>query len=81
MTKLLKCCTHYSSKLGKLSGGHRTRKGQFSVPKTGNDKECSDYHTIAPISRASKIMLKMLQTRLKQYMSQELPDIQAEFRK
>ena len=51
------------------------------VPKTGNDKECSDYHTIAPISRASKITLKMLQTRLKQYMSQELPDIQAEFRK
>ena len=50
------------------------------IPKNGNDNECSNYHTITPISHASKIMLKILQTRLQQYMNQELPDIQAEFR-
>ena len=51
--------------LGKLSSGHRTEKGQFSFqPKKGNPKECSNYHTIALISQASKAMLKILQDRL-----------------
>ena len=51
------------------------------IPKKGNAKECSNYHTIALISHASKVMLKILQARLQQYMSLELPDIQAGFRK
>ena len=51
------------------------------VPKKGNAKECSNYHTIALISHASKVMLEILQTRLQQYMIQELPDVQAGFRK
>ena len=46
-----------------------------------NAKECSNYHTIALISHSSKAMLKILQARLQQYMNQELPDVQAEFRK
>ena len=51
------------------------------IPKKGNAKECSNYHTIALISQASKLMLKILQTRLQQYMNRELPDVQAGFRK
>ena len=52
-----------------------------SVPKKGNAKECSNYHTIVFISHASKVMLKILQARLQQYMNHELPDVQAGFRK
>ena len=52
-----------------------------SIPKKGNPKECSNYHTIALISHASKVMLKILQARLQQYMNRELPDVQAGFRK
>ena len=51
------------------------------IPKKGNPKECSNYHIIAAISHASKVMLKILQARLQQYVNCELPDIQAEFRK
>ena len=51
------------------------------APKKGNAKECSNYRTIALISCASKAMLKILQARLQQYMNQELPDVQAGFRK
>ena len=51
------------------------------IPKKGNAKECSTYHTIAPISHASKVMLKILQARLQQYVNRELPDVQAGFRK
>ena len=51
------------------------------VPKKGNAKECSNYHTVALISHASKVMLKILQARLQQYMNCELPDVQAGFRK
>ena len=51
------------------------------IPKKGNAKECSDYHTIALISYGSKVMLKILQARLQQYVNCELPDVQAEFRK
>ena len=50
-------------------------------PKKGNAKECSNYHTIAFISHASKVMLKILQVRLQQYMNWELWDVQAGFRK
>ena len=51
------------------------------IPKKGNAKECSNYCTIALISHASKVMLKILQASLKQYVNCELPDVQAEFRK
>ena len=80
---LWKCCTQYASKFGKLSSGHRTGKGQFSFqsPKKGNAKECSNYCTIVLISHTSKVMLKILQVRLQQYVNCELPDIQGGFRK
>ena len=51
------------------------------IPKKGNAKECSNYHTTAFISHASKVALKILQARLQQYMNYELPDVQAGFRK
>ena len=51
------------------------------IPKKGNAKECSNYHTIALISHTGKVMLKILQARLQQYMNGELPDAQAGFRK
>ena len=53
----------------------------ISISKKGNAKECSNYHTIALISQASKVILKILQGRLQQYMNQELPDVQTGFRK
>ena len=51
------------------------------IPKKGNAKECSNYHTTALISHASKVMLKILQARLQQYVNREFPDVQAGFRK
>ena len=51
------------------------------IPKKGNAKECSNYHTVALISHASKVMFKILQARLKQYVNSEIPDVQAGFRK
>ena len=51
------------------------------IPKKGNAKECPNYCTIALISHASKVMLKLLQARLQQYVNCELPDVQAGFRK
>ena len=51
------------------------------ILKKGNAKECSNYHTIALISHASKLMLKILQARLQQYVNCELPDVQPAFRK
>ena len=51
------------------------------IPKRGNAKECSNYRTIALISHASKVILKILQARLQQYVNRELPDVQAGFRK
>ena len=53
----------------------------ITIPKKCNAKEFSNYHTIALISHASKVMLKFLQARLQQYMNNELPDVQADFRK
>ena len=65
------------------SSGHSTGKRQFSFQsqKKGNAKECSKYRTIALISHASKVMLKIRQARLQQYVIRELPDVQAGFRK
>ena len=51
------------------------------IPKKGKTKECSNYCTIVLVSHASKVMLKILQARLQQYMDHELPDVQAGFRK
>ena len=51
------------------------------ILKKGNAKECSNYHTVALISHASKVMLNILQARLQQYVNRELADVQAEFRK
>ena len=51
------------------------------IPKKGNTKESSNYHTIALISHTSKVILKILQARLQQYVNQEIPDVQAGFRK
>ena len=79
---LWKWCTQYGSIFGKPSSGHRTEKGQFSfqsqrkaMPKNAN------YHTMALISHASKVMLKILQARLQQNVNHELPDNEAGFRK
>ena len=57
------------------------RSVSIPIPKKGNAKECSNYCTIALISHASKVMLKILQARLQQYVNCELPDVQASFRK
>ena len=65
--------SYYFSISGKLSSGHRTGKRSvfIPIPKNGNAKECSNYCTIALISHASKVMLKILQARLQQYDSRE----------
>ena len=82
---LLKCFTQYVSKFGKLRSGLRkrvekVRTGKMSVfipiPKKGNAKECSNYHTVALISHASKVMLKILQARLQQNVNHKYPDFQ-----
>ena len=79
---LWKCCTQYASKFGNLSSNHRTGTGRFSFQFQRKDaKECSNYCTIALISHASKVMLKILQARPKQYANRELPDVEAGFRK
>ena len=60
----------------------RLEKSVFiAIPRMGNAKECSNYCTIALISHASEVMLKILQARLQQYVNCELPDVQAVFRK
>ena len=57
------------------------RSVSIPIPKKGNTKECSNYCTVALISHASKVMLKILQARLQQYVNPELPGVQAKFRK
>ena len=57
------------------------RSGFIPIPKKGNAKECSNYHTIALISHTSKVMLKILQAKFQQYMNWERPDVQTGFRK
>ena len=75
----VKVCTQYAGKFEKLSSFPQGwKRSVFTpIPKKGNAKECSNYHTIALISHASKVMLKSLQARLQQYMNHELPDVQA----
>ena len=78
-----KCCIQYVSKFGKLSSDHGIGKGQVfvSIPKKGNAKECSNCCITAFISYTSEVVLKILQARLQHYVNQELPDVQAGFRK
>ena len=79
---LLKFCTQYTSRFGKLISGHQTGKGIFvPIPKKGNAKQCSNYHAIVLISHASKVMFKILLARLRKYVNQELQDVQVGFRK
>ena len=70
-----------SQQIWKAQQWPQAGKGQFSIPKKGNAKECSNYCTIALISHISKVMLKILQVRLQQYVNREVPDVQTEFRK
>ena len=78
---LLKRCTQYSSKFGKLSSGHRTGKCLFSFQSERRVMPKNFPTTIALILPARKVMLKILQDKLQQYMNCELPDVQAGFRK
>ena len=79
---LWKCYTQYASKFGKQLWPQDWKRSVFiPLPKKGNAKECLNYHTIALISHASKVTLKILQARLQQYVNWELPDVQASFRK
>ena len=72
-----------ANKFGNLNRGHRTGKGQFSFQsrRKAMPKKCSNCLTIALISHASKVMLKILQARLQQYLNHKLLDVQAVFRK
>ena len=78
---LLKCCTQYV-KIGQTHWWPQDWKRSvfIPIPKKGNTKECSNYHTTVLISYASKVMLKTLQARIQQYVNLELPDAQAGFR-
>ena len=80
---LRQCYTQYRQQIWKTHQWSQDWKRPvfIPVPKKGNAKECSNYHTITLISPASKVMLKILQARLQQYMNRELPDVQAGFRK
>ena len=79
---LWKCCTQYASKFRKLNSGHGTGKGQFSFPSQ-RKAMLNNAQTTAQllISHANKVMLKIFQARLQQYVNCELPDVQAGFRK
>ena len=78
---LLKCCTQYVRKFGKQQWPQNWKRPVFiPIPKKGNTKESSNYHTITLILNTSKVMLKILQARLQQYVNRELPDVQAGFR-
>ena len=79
---LWKCCTQYASKFGKLSSGHRTGKGQFSFQSQGRAMPKNIQTTTQLlISHTRKVMLKILQARLQQYVNCQLPDDQAGFKK
>ena len=83
----LKCCTQYVSTFGKLSRGHRTGKCQFSLQSQGRampnkqTKKSSNCQISALIFHANKVMFKIVQARVQQYVNRELPDVQAGFRK
>ena len=78
-----RCCIPYVRKSERASSGHSTGKRSIfiPIPRKGSTKECANHWTVALISHASKVMLKILHTRLQQYVNQELPDVQAGFRK
>ena len=77
ISTLLKCCTQYEKQIWKTQQWSQDWKRSVSsaIPKKSNAKECSNYHAIAFISHASKVMLKILQVRLQQYVNGELPDV------
>ena len=78
-----KCCIQYAINVGNSEVATGLEKVSFSfipIPKKGNAKEYSNYRTIALISHASQVMLKILQGRLQQYVNHELSDVQAGFR-
>ena len=78
---LWKCCTEYASKLENSAVATGLGEVSFhSNPKERQCQKCSNYCTVALISHTSKVMLKILQARLQQYVNQELPDVQAGFR-
>ena len=79
---LWKCCPQYASKFGKSIVAAGLANVSFhSSPKKGDTKECWNYHTIELISHTSKVMLKILQARLQQYVNHKLPDVQVASRK
>ena len=79
---LLKCCTQYISKFGKLSCGHRTGKGQcsFQFKRRAMPKNVQTTCKIVLAPYVIKIMFKILKVRLQQYVNRELPDVQAGYR-
>ena len=80
---VLICSTQYARKIWKTQQWPPDWKRSvfIPIPKKGNAKECSNYCTLALISHTSKVMLKILQARLQQYVNHELSDVQAGFRK
>ena len=80
---LLKCCTQYVQQIWKTQQWPQDCKRSVLIPiaKKATAKGCSNYHTTAFISKVSKVMLKILQARLQQYMNHKLPDVQVGFRK
>ena len=81
MYRASRCCIQYVSKSGRPSSGHKTGKGNpHPISKKGSTKAWASHRTIALISHASKVMLKILHARFQQYVNQELPDVQAGFR-
>ena len=83
LTKLLNCCIQICQQIWKTQQWSQDWKRSVFIPppKKGNAQECSNYCTVALISHTGKVMLKIIQTRLQQYLNSELPDVQAEFRK
>ena len=80
---LWKCCTQYAIRFGKLSSGHRTGKGQFSLQsqRKAMPKNVWTIAQLHPSHMLSEVMLNILQARFQQYMNRELPDVQAGVRK
>ena len=79
----VKCCTQYASTFEKLSSGHRTGKGQFSFQsqRKAMPKNVQTTVQLCSFHMLAKVMLKILQLRLQQYVNRELPDVQVGFRK
>ena len=79
---LLKCCTQHATNLETHQWPQDWKRSVFiPIPKKGSAKDCSNYQTIAFISHASKVRVKILQARLQQYMNRELPDVHDEKQK